>query len=62
MAMGLTLNELKSIIEKMEEENVERVCMDFYGYDAIEFDIWKDGEYIKTIFTKKYWQTDINKV
>ena len=52
MAMGLTLNELKSIIEKMEEENVERVCMDFYGYDGIEFDIWKDGEYIKTIFKK----------
>ena len=62
MAMGLTLNELKSIIEKMEEENVERVCMDFYGYDAIEFNIWKDGEYIKTIFRKKYWQTNINDV
>ena len=54
MAMRLTLNELKSIIEKMEEENVEGVCMDFYGDEAIEFDIWKDGKYIKTIFTKKY--------
>ena len=54
MAMGLTLNELKSIIEKMEEENVKRICLDFYGYDAIEFNIWKDGEYIKTIFKKKY--------
>ena len=54
MAMSLTLNELTSIVEKLEEENVEAVCMDFYGNDAIEFDIWKDGEYIKTIFTKKY--------
>lgn len=62
MAMRLTLNELKSIIGKMEEENVEGVCMDFYGDEAIEFDIWKDGEYVKTIFTKKYWQTDTNKV
>lgn len=54
MAMRLTLNELKSIIGKMEEEKVEAVCMDFWGDDSIEFDIWKDGEYIKTIFTKKY--------
>ena len=54
MAMRLTLNELKSIIGKMEEENVEGICMDIYGDKAIEFDIWKDGEYIKTIFTKEY--------
>ena len=54
MAMRLTLNELKSIIEKMEEENAERVCMDFWGDDTIEFDIWKNGEYVKTIFSKKY--------
>ena len=45
---------LKSIIEKMEKENAEAICMDFYGDEAIEFDIWKNGEYIKTIFTKKY--------
>ena len=62
MAMRLTLNELKSIIEKMEKENVEAICMDFYGDEAIDFDIWKNGEYIKTIFTKKYWQTNINDV
>lgn len=54
MAMRLTLNELKSIVEKMEKENVEAVCMDFYDDDSIEFDIWEKGEYIKTIFTKKY--------
>lgn len=36
--------------------------MDFYGDDAIEFDIWENGEYIKTIFTKKYWQIGINDV
>ena len=54
MAMRLTLNELKSIIEKMEKENAEAICMDFYGNEAIEFDIWKNGEDIKTIFTKKY--------
>ena len=62
MAMRLTLNELKSIVEKMKEENVNGICMDIYEDEAIEFDIWKDGEYIKTIFTKKYWQTDINKI
>ena len=54
MAMKLTLNEFKSIIEKMEKENVEAVLVDFYGYSSIEFDIWKNGEYVKTIFTKKY--------
>ena len=53
MAMRLTLNELKSIIEKMEKENVEAVCMDFNDGYAIDFDIWEDREYIKTIFTKK---------
>ena len=56
MAMGLTLNDFKTLIRKMEEENVEDVYidLDFYGSDTIEFDIWEDREYIKTIFTKKY--------
>ena len=59
MGIRLTLNELKSIIGKMEEEKVKAIymdlsCMDSSGNDTIEFDIWKYGKYIKTIFTKKY--------
>ena len=51
--VDITLNELKTIIEKMEKENVESIRMDFLENEGIDFDIWKDREYIKTIFTKK---------
>ena len=54
IGIRLTLNDFKTLIRKMEEENVEDVYidLDFYGSDTIEFDIWEDREYIKTIFTK----------
>ena len=56
MGIRLTLNDFKTIIRKMKEENIEDVYidLDFYGSDTIEFDIWEDREYIKTIFAKKY--------
>ena len=47
---------LSTIYLAEEKENAEAICMDFYGDEAIEFDIWKNGEYIKTISTKKYRQ------
>ena len=58
--VDITLNELKTIIEKMEKENVESIRMDFCENEGIDFDIWEDKEYIKTIFTKKYWQIKIS--
>ena len=57
--MELTLNDLTFMIEEMKKNNAEKLSLDIsidsYGYsvESIDFDIWKNGEFTKTVLTKK---------
>ena len=59
--MELTLNNLISMIEEMKKNNAGKLHLDVsidscgYSVESIDFDIWKNGEFAKTVLTKKDW-------
>ena len=59
--MELTLKDLTIMIEEMKKNNAEKLHLDIsidscgYSVESIDFDIWKNGEFAKTVLTKKDW-------
>ena len=57
--MELTLNDLISMIEEMKKNNAGKLHLDVsidscgYSVESIDFDIWENGEFAKTVLTKK---------
>ena len=57
--MKLTLKDLTIMIEEMKKNNAEKLHLDVnidscgYSVESIDFDIWKNGEFVKTVLTKK---------
>ena len=57
--MELTLKDLTIMIEEMKKNNAEKLHLDVsidscgYSVESIDFDIWKNGEFVKTVLTKK---------
>lgn len=57
--MELTLNDLNFMIEEMRKNNTEKLRLDIsidscgYSIEGIDFDIWENGEFAKTVLTKK---------
>ena len=59
--MELTLKDLTIMIEEMKKNNAEKLHLDIsidscgYSVESIDFDIWTNGEFAKTVLTKKDW-------
>ena len=57
--MELTLKDLTIMIEEMKKNNAEKLHLDIsidscdYSVESIDFDIWENGEFAKTVLTKK---------
>ena len=57
--MELTLKDLTIMIEEMKKNNAEKLYLDIsidscdYSVESIDFDIWENGEFAKTVLTKK---------
>ena len=57
MTMQLTLDDLTLMIEEMEKNNVTQLNLDISMNDwddveSIDFDMWADKKFIKTVLTK----------
>ena len=58
--MELTLDDLILMIEEMKKNKVTRlyldISMDSWGnsVESIDFDIWADAKFVKTVLTKTY--------
>lgn len=56
--MELTLDDLTLMIEEMKKNNVTRLNLDISmnswdnGVESIDFDIWTNEKFIKTVLTK----------
>ena len=56
--MELTLNDLTFMIEEMKKNNAEKLHLDIsidscgYSVESIDFDIYENGEFAKTVLTK----------
>lgn len=56
--MKLTLDDLTLMIEEMKKHSVTQldldISMDSWDnlVESIDFDIWKDGKFVKTVLTK----------
>ena len=57
--MELTLKDLTIMIEEMKKNNAEKLYLDIsidsydYSVESIDFDIWENGEFAKTVLTKE---------
>ena len=57
--MELTLKDLTIMIEEMKKNNAEKLHLDIsidscgYSVESIDFDIWENEEFVKTVLTKK---------
>ena len=50
----MSINEVKNLLKDMEENNINAVEFDFHSYEpieAVDFDMWKDGKFIKTLLS-----------
>lgn len=56
--MELTLDDLTLMIEEMKKNNVTQLRLDIsvdswdYRVNSIDFDIWENAEFVKTVLTK----------